>query len=127
MGAEHPDTASSLDNLAYMFVKQGRYAEAEPLCLRALAITEKVLGGEHPDAAYPLKNLGKIYKDTGDYQKVEAMLLRALEMWQPTLGLNHSHAIEALTEIIDLYTKMELPDKAAHYQAILPEKDTSPS
>ena len=31
LGAEHPAVATSLNNLAGLYQKQGRYAEAEPL------------------------------------------------------------------------------------------------
>ncbi len=41
---EHPDVAQSLNNLAELYRVQGRYAEAEPLYQRALAIREKALG-----------------------------------------------------------------------------------
>ena len=41
LGPDHPDTASSLHNLAAIYDSQGRYAEAEPLYRRALAIREQ--------------------------------------------------------------------------------------
>ena len=34
-----------------------QYRDAEPLCLRALQIREKVLGMDHPDVAKQLNNL----------------------------------------------------------------------
>ncbi len=40
----HPDVATSLSNLAGLHHAQGRYAEAQPLYERALAIWEKALG-----------------------------------------------------------------------------------
>lgn len=43
LGADHPDMATSLDNLAWLYRSKCRYAEAEPLFQRALAIREKVL------------------------------------------------------------------------------------
>ncbi len=52
LDAEHPDVATSLNNLASLYQDQGRYEEAEPLFVRALAIGEKVFGGEHPDKVY---------------------------------------------------------------------------
>lgn len=36
--------AATLNNLAVLYGKRGRYREAEPLCQRALEIREKVLG-----------------------------------------------------------------------------------
>jgi tetratricopeptide (TPR) repeat protein len=47
LGPEHPNVATSLNNLAALYKAQGRYAEAEPLYRRALEIWEKALGPEH--------------------------------------------------------------------------------
>jgi tetratricopeptide (TPR) repeat protein len=51
LGKEHPDVATSLNNLALPYQAQGSYEKAEPLFVRSLAISEKVLGKEHPDVA----------------------------------------------------------------------------
>ncbi len=51
----------SLTNLAILYQTQGRYAEAEPLHRRALAIREKALGPDHPDVAASLNNLASLY------------------------------------------------------------------
>ena len=40
LGADHPDTAASLNDLAGLYYAQGRYSEAEPLLKRSLAIRE---------------------------------------------------------------------------------------
>jgi hypothetical protein len=39
-----PSVASALNDLAVLYEEQGRYAVAEPLCKRALAIREAALG-----------------------------------------------------------------------------------
>ena len=44
LGPEHPDVAQSLNNLAVLYHTQSKYAEAEPLYERSLAIKEKALG-----------------------------------------------------------------------------------
>ena len=49
--------ATSLNNLAGLYHAQGKYAAAEPLYNRSLAIREKVLGPQHPDVATSLNNL----------------------------------------------------------------------
>ena len=55
----------SLNNLAALYNDQGRYADAEPLFKRALAIQEKVLGPDHPDVAVSLNNLANLYDNAG--------------------------------------------------------------
>ena len=45
--------AATLNNLAVLYGKRGRYREAEPLCQRALEIREKVLPGLAPVGPRP--------------------------------------------------------------------------
>jgi tetratricopeptide (TPR) repeat protein len=49
LGPEHPDTLSSLNNLAILYHSQGKYEQAKPLYQRALEARERLLGPEHPD------------------------------------------------------------------------------
>ena len=77
-GLDHPDTATSLNNLATLYRSQGAYAKAEPLYLRALAIKEKALGPDHPSTATSLNNLAALYRSQGAYAKAEPLYLRAL-------------------------------------------------
>ncbi len=49
LGADHPDVASSLNNLAGLYQSQGKYSEAEPLYLRSSEIFMQVLGQDHPN------------------------------------------------------------------------------
>ena len=58
-------------------VKQGRYAEAEPLFKRALAIFEKVLGPEHPSVAISLENYAVLLRETRRGAKAAKMKARA--------------------------------------------------
>ncbi|NEQ80480.1 MAG: tetratricopeptide repeat protein [Moorea sp. SIO2I5] len=48
LGQNHPDVATSLNNLAALYYYQGRYSEAEPLCCQALEIAVQQLGENHP-------------------------------------------------------------------------------
>jgi tetratricopeptide (TPR) repeat protein len=41
LGAEHPDTAKSLNNLALLYWDQGKYEQAKPLFQRALSLREQ--------------------------------------------------------------------------------------
>ncbi|MEJ5346574.1 MULTISPECIES: tetratricopeptide repeat protein [Chloroflexus] len=63
LGPDHPDTATSLNNLALCLQAQGAYAEARPLLERALAIRERSLGPDHPDTRIIRKNLTDLNKE----------------------------------------------------------------
>ena len=68
---------------------QGRYAEAEPLYKRALAIREKALGPDHPDVAKALNNLAVLYQKQGRYAEAEPLYKRALAIREKALGPDH--------------------------------------
>jgi tetratricopeptide (TPR) repeat protein len=57
LGANHPYTAVSLNNLALLYTSMGRYQEAEPLYVRSLAIVEEQLGANHPQTQSAWNNL----------------------------------------------------------------------
>ena len=80
---------TSLSNLAGMYMDQGRYAEADPLFKRALAIDEKALGPEHPDVGQSLNNLAAVYLYQGRYGEAEPLFKRALAIDEKALGPDH--------------------------------------
>ena len=65
------------------------YAEALPLCQRALAISEEVLGPKHPDTATSLNNLALLYRSQGKYEQAEPLYQRALAICEEMLGPKH--------------------------------------
>ncbi len=77
LGPEHPDVATSLNNLAELYRVQGHYAAAEPLYQRSLAIWEKALGPEHPHVAQSLENYAALLRQTARADEAERMEARA--------------------------------------------------
>jgi tetratricopeptide (TPR) repeat protein len=78
-----------LNNLASLYQAQGKYAEAEPLLQRALAIREQQLGPDHPDTATSLNNLAGLYQDQGRYAEAEPLFQQALAICEQQLGASH--------------------------------------
>ncbi|HEY7326073.1 MAG TPA: tetratricopeptide repeat protein [Gemmataceae bacterium] len=89
LGEEHPDTATSYNNVAYNLQAQGKYQEAEEGYRKALTIYRKLLGEEHPDTAGGYNNLGLNLNAQGKYREAEANLLKALAIWRNLLGEEH--------------------------------------
>jgi tetratricopeptide (TPR) repeat protein len=65
LGAEHPDTLTSVNNLAALYYGQGDYGAAEPLYRRALEASERVLGAKHPSTLAFLENLTQLLAKHG--------------------------------------------------------------
>ena len=103
LGPMHPDTANSLNSLAFLYRSQGKYEQAIPLHQRALAIWEEALGPTHPDTATCLNNLAIVYHAQGKYKQAETLLKRTLAIREETLEpANHATAI-ALNDLAMLY------------------------
>jgi len=49
LGQEHPDTLTTMNNLAFTYNSQGRWKEAEELQVQVIATRKLVQGKEHPD------------------------------------------------------------------------------
>jgi tetratricopeptide (TPR) repeat protein len=65
LGKNHLATATALNTRASIYSMQGRYADAEPLYKRSLAIKEKALGASNPNVATGLNNLALHYEGRG--------------------------------------------------------------
>src|SRR4030095_12216817 len=57
----HPNIAALLNNLALVYIKHGRYSEAQPLLEKALALGERRMGPKHPTVANTLNNMGMLF------------------------------------------------------------------
>ena len=80
LGADHPSVALSLSNLAKVYELQGKFAEAEGLDERALAIQQKALGANHPDVAKILDNLAHALLGQGSAAAARAQFEASLEI-----------------------------------------------
>lgn len=78
--ADHPDLATSLNNLGFDRYRLGQYRDAENLYHRALDIRERVLPENHPAIADTINNLAELYKAVGRIDEAIPLLNRALEM-----------------------------------------------
>ncbi len=102
-GPQDPGLATSLNDLAVVFQTQGKYADAEPLHKRSLAIREKVLRLEHPDVAQSLNSLAALYHAQDRYAEAEPLHKRALAIWEKALGGEHPHVATGLNNLALLY------------------------
>ncbi|MDJ0615876.1 MAG: tetratricopeptide repeat protein [Calothrix sp. MO_192.B10] len=100
---DHPDVATSLNNLAELYRSQGRYAEAEPLLVDALEMTKRLFAGDHPDVAGSLNNLAGLYDSQGRYAEAEPLYVEALEMRKRLFAADHPDVALSLNNLAALY------------------------
>jgi tetratricopeptide (TPR) repeat protein/CHAT domain-containing protein len=95
--------ATSLNQQAIALYQQGRYAKAELLYRRALAIREKALGPSHPDVAKSLNSLAGVYVMLGRSSEAEPLYERALAIREKVLGPEHPDVAKNLNNLAVLY------------------------
>jgi tetratricopeptide (TPR) repeat protein len=89
LGEEHPDTATSYNEVAVCLNAQGKHAQALPLYEKALAIWKKVLGEEHPDTALSYNNLAFCLNEQGRHAQALPLCQKALAINRKVLGEGH--------------------------------------
>jgi tetratricopeptide (TPR) repeat protein len=83
--------------------RAGRYGEAEPLYLDALAMRKRLLGEAHPDVALSLNNLGALYVSQGRYGEAELLVQESLTIYRGQWGERHPSVATSLNNLATLY------------------------
>ncbi len=101
-GADDPQLAAALINLAQMLAETNRLAEAERIIRRALNICETQLGSMHPRTGMALNNLALLLKETSRPADAERLLRRVLTISEEGLGPDHPNVATALNNLADV-------------------------
>ena len=118
LGASHPRVAPVLTELGGFYVRRGRWAAAEPLVDRALAILgDASIDPTHPATAQALHELAVIHGSTDRLGEAEALFDRALAMRETLLGPHHPALIETLDAYAELEVRAGHPGRAEELRA----------
>jgi tetratricopeptide (TPR) repeat protein len=91
-------TADALVQLSHVLLSLNRFAAADSVAHRALAIQERRLSAEHPTVAATIHQLGNIAVYRGDLAASERYHRRALEVRERTLG--HEDSLTADSHLL---------------------------
>lgn len=108
---------NNLNNLAGIYRVQAKYAEAEALYRRALAIAENAVGPDHPAVAAGLNNLALLYDDRAKYAEADPLYQRALAIREKALGPEHPDVAQTLENYAVLLRKIDRGAEAAKLEA----------
>lgn len=103
LGPDHTLTLEGLDCLSIFYWDQGRYREAEILCLRALEGLEKTLGPNHLTTLETINHLGTLSIRLENFERAEAFYLRALIGQQKAQGRDHASTLAIFHNLGILY------------------------
>jgi len=107
-----PQASRLLNQVGFYLYERARYAEAEPMWQRALAIDQAQLGLLHPLIVRSLNNLASLYKEQGKYKEAALLYEQALKICEEQLGSQHSQTAASLNNLADLYMQQNRSTEA---------------
>jgi len=110
--------------LAVLYLYQGRYQDAEPLFIKALELSKRLLGEEHPSVATSYNNLALLYKSQGRYQDAEPLYVKALEIAELNLGVDHPRTTTIRENLKSVNQKVFPKGRSLKYLYVLILLDT---
>jgi CHAT domain-containing protein/tetratricopeptide (TPR) repeat protein len=105
-GENHPDYATTLNNLALLYRDMGDYPKALPVAEQARDICKKALGEDHPHYAQSLNTLALLHHDMGDCAQALPLFEQARDIRKKALGQDHPHYAQSLNNLAMLHQDM---------------------
>jgi tetratricopeptide (TPR) repeat protein len=103
LGADHPDTLQSRNNLGEAYRVAGRAAEAIPLHQQNLAVRERVLGADDPETLTSRNNLAAAYVAVGRAALAIPLHEQTLAGRERVLGLDHPDTLGSRNNLAATY------------------------
>ncbi|KAJ3296302.1 Kinesin light chain 3 [Borealophlyctis nickersoniae] len=104
--------AKWLSSLAILFTDQGRYKDAEPLCVDCLERRRRVLGEDHPETLSTISNFAVYYENQGKYENAESLYVDCLERKKRVLGEDHPDTLGTISNLAVYYDDQGKYEKA---------------
>jgi eukaryotic-like serine/threonine-protein kinase len=123
LGADHPDTLESLNELAtaYLFARQS--AKVLPLLEEAVPLMKAKLGPDHPHTLTGMGSLGMAYADVGQSDKALPLLEETLPLMKAKLGSDHPHTLTCMNMLaLSYHVTGQLGKALPLYEEALPRK-----
>jgi len=103
LGAEHPDTLTSMNNLSVIYKHQGRWKEAEELDVQVMETRKRVLGEEHPDTLTSMANLASTFWNQRRWKEAEELGVQVIETFKRVLGEEHPDTLTSMANLASTY------------------------
>lgn len=102
-GAAHPETLSSCNNLACLYVKQQQQVkEAERMFKECLKERQRIVGLRHPETLSTINNMATLYLRTGKAELAHDVYIDCTEECVEQLGRIHPVSSTALANLHEM-------------------------
>ncbi len=116
MGEKHPDTLTSMSNLASTYWSMGWHKEALQLEEETLAIRKESLGEKHPKTLASMNNLGNTYWSMGRREEALRLQEETLALTKEALGEKHPQTLTSTSNLANTYWSMGRHEEALRLQ-----------
>jgi hypothetical protein len=125
LGPDHPETLTSMNNLALVYKAAGQLDKALPLLEQVVAKFKQKLGPDHPDTLSSMNNLALAYQAASQLDKALPVLEQVLAKFEEKLGPDHPLTIKTMEHLAMAYKAAGQLDKAVPLleQALLKQKE----
>jgi len=103
LGARHPDTLSTMEGLARVYWRQGRYDLAQSLFTEVVEGMRQVFGEDHPKTLYSMNGLAVLYFSQGRYKEAESLYTKLLQISRASLGDNDVSTVLFMGNLATVY------------------------
>jgi tetratricopeptide (TPR) repeat protein len=120
LGEEHPDTLTSMNNLAATLWQMGELPGARALQEKVLEICRRVQGEEHPHTLASINNLATTLRQMGDLPGARALHKKVLAIRRRVQGEEHPDTLGSINNLASTLWHMgELPGARALHEKVL--------
>ncbi len=99
LGASHPQTLSSMDDLGWILNREGHYPEAEKLQRETLGLRRRVLGPQQPDTLRSMTNLSNTLTTAGHYAEAEKLQRETIDIQRRVLGPEQPETLRSMSNL----------------------------
>ena len=100
--ADDPRITDTLEILSEVLWRNGKIAEAEPLCERTLKFYEATLDANHIDIGVIVNNLAMLYHALDKHEEAEPLYKRAISIRSTAQGTSHPDVVAVLNNYANL-------------------------
>mgnify|MGYP004540206481 FL=1 len=119
LGEKHPDTLTSLNNLAIFYSDLGDYNKARELQNVVYNARKEILGEKHPATLTSLNDLASSYSSFGDYNKACELQNAVYNARKEILGEKHPDTLTSLNNLAIFYSDLGDYNKARELQNVV--------
>ncbi|KAM0458291.1 hypothetical protein ACHAPV_006102 [Trichoderma viride] len=103
LGADHPDTLSSMSGLALTLSNQGRWEEAEKLDVQVIESRKVKLGADHSSTLTSMNNLASTLLNQGRWEEAEKLYVQVMESHKVKLESDHPDMLISIANLASTY------------------------